>query len=297
MKINRHLLLLLPVVFSLPLYAQVLSTPGGTVSDNGTTDHVLVNGHTKLINPNGRTLTIERDDEDSWLMFHDPNNYWYSMGIDRSNNGAFTLNSGGVLGAPYQFVMTSAGNVGIGLASPETRLHLANGGQVVKFLSGSNTSSYVLDVGVNDDGINFSNNSYIRGFNFGNASGKLFTIAHNGNVGIGTDAASLPDAKLAVRGHIHAQEVRVDLDGSVAPDYVFAPDYRLLSLRELEAYVKVNNHLPEVPSATQMEEEGLNLKAMNLILLKKIEELTLHLIAQNKSIEVLQQEVERLKDK
>lgn len=50
------------------------------VSNNGTTDNVLVNGITKLTNPNGRTLMLERDDDDSWVVFHDPNHYWYSMG-------------------------------------------------------------------------------------------------------------------------------------------------------------------------------------------------------------------------
>ena len=101
----------------------------------------------------------------------------------------------------------------------------------------------------------------------------------NGSLGIGTDA---PDSKLTVKGDIHTREVRVDMEGAVGPDYVFEPTYNLLPLSEVESYIKANKHLPEIPSAKEMEKEGLNLKEMNLLLLKKVEELTLHLIKQEK---------------
>jgi hypothetical protein len=103
---------------------------------------------------------------------------------------------------------------------------------------------------------------------------------NGGNVGIGT---ANPDNKLTVKGIIHAEEVRVDMTVP-GPDYVFEKDYNLLPLSELETYIAQNKHLPEVPSAKEMEVDGLNLKEMNLILLRKIEELTLHLIEQNKLI-------------
>jgi hypothetical protein len=105
-------------------------------------------------------------------------------------------------------------------------------------------------------------------------------------LGLGT---TTPDQKLTVDGNwknSRCEEVRVDLiAGAVAPDYVFEPTYNLLPLSEVETYIKANKHLPEVPSAKQMEEEGLNLKEMNLLLLKKVEELTLHLIEQSKTID------------
>jgi len=106
-----------------------------------------------------------------------------------------------------------------------------------------------------------------------------------GNVGIGTD---VPDSELTVRGTIHSQEVKVDLNGAVAPDYVFQEDYNLETLLETETYIKKNKHLPEIPSATEMEENGINLKELNLLLLKKIEELTLHQIEFLKRIEILE---------
>ena len=106
-------------------------------------------------------------------------------------------------------------------------------------------------------------------------------VGSNGRVGIGTKN---PDATLAVKGDIHTQEVRVDVDVP-GPDYVFENDYNLLPLSELEAYIKGNKHLPEVPSAKEMEANGINLKEMNLLLLKKVEELTLHVIQQNKKLQ------------
>ena len=114
-----------------------------------------------------------------------------------------------------------------------------------------------------------------------------FLQPRGGNVGIGT---LLPDEKLTVKGKIHTQEVRVDMSGPLVPDYVFAEEYKLKSLAEIENYIKQNKHLPEIPSATEIEKNGLMLAEMNMILLKKIEELTLHVIEQNKRIEKLEKQ-------
>ncbi|WP_109830898.1 hypothetical protein [Reichenbachiella versicolor] len=94
-------------------------------------------------------------------------------------------------------------------------------------------------------------------------------------VGIGT---TNPDALLAVNGTIHCEEVLVDTNVPDVPDYVFEEDYDLRSLEDTKSYIQANKHLPEVPSAVEMSENGMNLTEMNLLLLKKIEELTLHQI-------------------
>ncbi len=133
--------------------------------------------------------------------------------------------------------------------------------------------------------------------------GSLIT-QKNGKVGIGT---TNPDETLTVKGKIHTQEVIVDLKGAVAPDYVFEdftqgisslkPDYSRLSLKELEAYIKEYNKLPKVPSAETLSKEGLSLKEMNLLLLEKIEELTLYTIEQQKELELLKEKISKLENK
>jgi hypothetical protein len=118
-----------------------------------------------------------------------------------------------------------------------------------------------------------------------------FLISENGNIGIGTDN---PDSKLTVAGNIHAQEVKVTINAGSVPDYVFANDYKLKSLHELEDYIKQNSHLPEIPSATEIEKNGLMLAEMNLSLLKKMEEMTLYMIEQNKQIIDLKNRLEKV---
>ncbi len=104
----------------------------------------------------------------------------------------------------------------------------------------------------------------------------------NGNVGIGKQT---PTAKLHVNGNIIAEEIKVEaVDGA---DFVFDADYNLMPLTQIEAYIKANHHLPEVPSATEMEANGVELGKMNMLLLQKIEELTLHAIAQEERIKKL----------
>ena len=117
-------------------------------------------------------------------------------------------------------------------------------------------------------------------------------IKNNGNVGIGKLS---PTAKLHVDGNIISEEVKVqDVDGA---DFVFAPDYDLMSLAEIEIYVKEHQHLPEVPSAKEMEANGVELGKMNMLLLQKIEEMTLLMINQQKEIKALKEEVTQLKNK
>ena len=89
--------------------------------------------------------------------------------------------------------------------------------------------------------------------------------------------------RLSVDGRAIMEEVNVQLSGNW-PDYVFEEDYDLPSLESVQGYIKENKHLPEVPSAKEMEENGIDLGEMNILLLKKVEELTLHLIEQSERI-------------
>ena len=151
--------------------------------------------------------------------------------------------------------------------------------------------STFLDFGFSDTDLN--PHAGVRNYN----GSTIMTLLHTGKVGIGT---TIPDEKLTVKGKIHAEEVKVDLNVP-GPDYVFEKDYDLKSLPETEKFIAENKHLPEVPSAKEMEENGLSLGEMQMKLLQKVEELTLHLIELNKKFEAQeirhQKEIEELKMK
>lgn len=120
--------------------------------------------------------------------------------------------------------------------------------------------------------------------NLGCVSGGMcasrFTIMDNGNVGVGI---LNPSDKLAVNGKIRAKEVKVE--SANWPDFVFAKDYVLPTLQETEKHIKEKGHLPGIPSAAEVEKNGIELGDMNKKLLQKIEELTLYLIEMKKDNE------------
>ena len=121
-------------------------------------------------------------------------------------------------------------------------------------------------------------------------------IASDGNIGIGTTLSSNPNGyKLAVNGVIGAKEVKVENTSTTWPDYVFNSDYKLSPLSEVEHFIKENNHLPEVPTASEIKEKGQALGEMNALLLKKVEELTLYLIDIKKEVNELKTENKSLR--
>ena len=176
-------------------------------------------------------------------------------------------------------------------------------GTTVGITTGTSTNDKII--GISHDGTagTISTGSLAGGANFSpmrflTASEVRMTILENGFIGIGTTS---PTVELAVAGKIHGREVKVNVTTG-APDYVFEKDYPLPTLKEIETYIQHNKHLPDIPSATEMEKEGINLGEMNMLLLKKIEELTLYAIGQNAKVDTMieqvkeqQEEINRLK--
>ncbi|WP_448105170.1 hypothetical protein [Pedobacter panaciterrae] len=124
-----------------------------------------------------------------------------------------------------------------------------------------------------------------------NVVGAQLYLKTTGNVGIGTTS---PTEKLSVKGKIRAQEIKVE--SANWPDYVFAKDYKLPSLKETEKYIDEKGHLPGIPSAEEVKVNGIDLGEMNAKLLQKIEELTLHLIEKEKKEKVQQLNLELQND-
>ncbi|MDI9309898.1 MAG: hypothetical protein QM535_06755 [Limnohabitans sp.] len=119
-------------------------------------------------------------------------------------------------------------------------------------------------------------------------------IDNIGNIGIGMGSSPIPATdKLAVNGLIHTKEVKVDLVGW--PDYVFEKEYKLPTLEEVEKNIKEKGHLINVPSACEIESNGLLLGDISKKQQEKIEELTLYIIEQNKINEKQAKEIEELK--
>ncbi len=138
-------------------------------------------------------------------------------------------------------------------------------------------------------GVNTAGNwAFQPSTSFGGTTGMFIDRA--GNVGIGSTA---PDQKLTVNGTVHATRVKVETTVP-GPDYVFEKSYSLPTLDEVKSYIDENKHLPEVPSAKEMEAKGIDVGEMNMLLLKKVEELTLYVIELKKENERQQLQIEKL---
>lgn len=104
------------------------------------------------------------------------------------------------------------------------------------------------------------------------------------------------DYKLAVDGVVLAKEVQIKND-ETWPDFVFEKNYNLLSLNELEEFININKHLPELPTKEEVADNGIGLGEMQAKLLQKVEELTLYMIELKKENNELRQQIENLSEK
>lgn len=184
----------------------------------------------------------------------------------------------------------SAGNVGIGTSTPSELLEVGNSGNISLMASGNDPGDILFKKSNGTQmGRIFSSNNGTNYLYFTTQASNTPNLAidPSGNVGIGNGGCISPNAMLTVNGTIHA--IEVDVTTTPCSDYVFEKNYNLMKLADLEKYVTDKKHLPEVPSANDYKANGsYSLSEMNNLLLKKVEELTLYIIEQNKRIDALE---------
>ncbi len=184
------------------------------------------------------------------------------------------------------FIASATGNVGIGVNDDNPLFKLDVGGRMrLRTQSDGNSAGIWMNNPANTNTIAFMGvaDQVSTGF-YGNVSGwGLIMNTNTGNVGIGT---LNPTYKLSVNGDIRTKEVVVEANWA---DYVFDKKYKLSSLDEVEKFIQHNKHLPNIPSAKEVEEKGLHVGDVQKRMMAKIEELTLYMIDANKKIERLEQ--------
>lgn len=222
------------------------------------------------------------------------------------------LNQEGVKDSSKQITFFNNGSLGLGAVgsvNQETNNKLLIAGNI-NVLQGDNVNPkigfYLNDYFSNNNnpsiaqyGITKSYNNTLSvsgwgGIDFYTNTTPQIRILGNGQILIGKD--KLPDDtdfsnyKLYVQGGILASEVRVSSINKW-PDYVFSKNYQLRSLEEIENYINVNGHLPNMPSALAVKEKGVDISEMIRIQQEKIEELTIYIIEQNKRIKALESKI------
>jgi len=291
--------------------------PTGTTSDNA------YNGNIIITKPqvSGQYLNFVRAGYLCWSLGTAYNTSTFAIGQGTTSDAGFT--------APV-FNITPAGNVGIGTTTPSSMLQVAassgNGLRIGKIGDAgtltvpldSVAASYNLDftgyrdvvidqIGARIAALRFNicqtNNALVQttGLAFYTNPSGLYSgatslvermrIMPNGNIGIG---CSKPQYKLDVSGTIHANEVIINL--TEFPDFVFEKNYKLLKLQDVDNYIQTKGHLPNIPSAMEVEKSGMNMADLQVKLLQKVEELTLYAIDQQKLVSEQQRRIEQLEN-
>jgi hypothetical protein len=205
---------------------------------------------------------------------------------------------------------TNTGNVGIGTSTPTQAFVVskvmvepsivincpatATGGATIQMIDDFNGGNWKFKAFAGGGFKIRDQNSRLDVFSIEkNAMANAIYVKAGGNVGIGTNAptsaltvnGTITSTGQSVNGKITCKEVEVTLDAF--PDYVFDEEYHLSPLSEVEKYIKENKHLPGIPAAKEVIENGLSIGEMNVKMMEKIEELTLYVIQLQKQVNEL----------
>lgn len=198
----------------------------------------------------------------------------------------------------YHAAVFMNGNVGIGLEEPTYELDVAGT---------SNTTGFRMNTGANNGAVLTSDGDGIgtwetmtlqKAFEGGNQIDNISdnAVSITGNLVIGTGYTYLPSGyKLYVTDGICTEKINVQIKTEWS-DYVFSPNYQLPSLFTVEKFIKEHNHLPEIPSAEEIKESGIDVAIMSELLLKKIEEITLYMIELKKENDLLEARIKQLEN-
>lgn len=195
--------------------------------------------------------------------------------------GGRSTNAGSLVAYRTLYVNGSSRKVGIGTSIPDDQLHVVgvdNNGTNATLRVQSGTQEMLIDGNEIDTSVDMYLNN--------NKDSGVYIARGGGQVGVGTD--DVPSGyRFAVDGNMIAERVRVRLSQNW-PDYVFQEDYPLLPLVDLQQNISKNGHLPNIPDAATMAEEGQDLGEMQVKMMEKIEELTLYILQLHERIAVLE---------
>lgn len=199
---------------------------------------------------------------------------------------ALTLSKDGLIATKGSYQLLSVGNLSANQINVSTKVNTA----ALRMYNGA-ADNYILKSDEAGNGSWVNPTTMFPQLNLWqqNSNQTIYTDAPA--VGIGT--SSMGTYKLAVNGTIGCKEVIVEDDSDTWPDYVFTPDYTPMSLDEIRTFIKENGHLPDAPSAQEVKQKGINVGQMNALLLKKVEELTLHIIELQDQLNSLKKEANK----
>jgi hypothetical protein len=269
-----------------------LNTANVGIGTNNPTSTLSINAIDPTIN------LMNNGTSRGFLMLSDENMY---MGTNNGNtNGNINFGTRGNI----RMSLSPEGRFGIGIQDPVSKFQIASGSE-----ASLNSHGYMMLGNENSTNLLIDNNEILARSN--GAASNLYLQDAGGNVYIGEPSPFTSTHRLGVNGHTvitgnlrvgnepAPSGYRMAVDGKIIctelmvrlvanwPDYVFANDYKLRKIDEVEEFILKNNHLPGIPSAKEMEKAGMNLGEMQKLQMEKIEELTLYVIELKKEIEKL----------